>query len=162
MLRLSAGCQGLAEMVCMVENAARARGTPGVREWLAWLVWEVSAGQVCCEELSQDHKVVEIGRDIWRSSGPIPCSSRVSCSRFLRSLTSQILSISKDGDSTTSLGNPFQYSVTLTVTKVFSCVQVAFPCFLICAHCGLSCHWTALRRIWLPFHSLPSDTDSYW
>ena len=127
-------------MVCVVEDAAWACETARVSEWLAQLVQEGSAGQVCCEELSQNHEVAEVGTDLWRSSGPIPCSSRVSYSRLPRTMTSRISNISKDGDSTTSLGNLFQCSVALTVTKVFSCAQVSFHVFLICAHCLLSCH----------------------
>jgi len=48
--------------------------------------------------------------------------SRVSQNRLLRAASSQVFSISKDGESATSLGNPFQCLTTLIVKEVFSYV----------------------------------------
>lgn len=39
--------------------------------------------------------------------------------------------------------------------KMFSSVHMKFNVFLICAHYLLSCQWVPVRRVWLPFHSLP-------
>lgn len=58
--------------------------------------------------------MVEIGRDPWRSSVPPVCSSRGS---FLPKAITRLLYIFKEGDSTTSLGNLWQWSVTLAVKK---------------------------------------------
>jgi len=37
--------------------------------------------------------MAEVGRDLWRSSGPIPCSSRATQSQLARAVGRQILSI---------------------------------------------------------------------
>jgi len=44
-----------------------------------------------------------------------PCRSRVTYSRLHRTLSRQVLNISREGDSTTSLGSLFQCSVTFRV-----------------------------------------------
>ena len=49
----------------------------------------------------------------------LPCQSRVTYSRMHRTLSRQVLNISREGDSTTSLGNLFQCSVTLRGKKFF-------------------------------------------
>ena len=46
-----------------------------------------------------------------------PCLSRVSWSRLPRTVSSQVLNVSKDGDSTTSLGSLYQCSPTLLTIK---------------------------------------------
>lgn len=48
---------------------------------------------------SQGHRAVEVRRDLWRSSGPTPGSSRVPYSRLPRTMSSHLLTISKKGDS---------------------------------------------------------------
>ena len=48
-----------------------------------------------------------------------PCQSRVTYSRLHRSLSRWVLKISREGDSTTSLGSLFQGSVTLRGRKFF-------------------------------------------
>ena len=52
--------------------------------------------------------MVVVGRDIRRLSGPTPCSGRATFSRLPRTISRQLLKISRNGDSTTSLGNLFQ------------------------------------------------------
>lgn len=60
-----------------------------------------------------ESKIVEFGKDIWRSSNPTPLLSY----KFLQILIfTQILKISEDGDSIMPLGNLFCCSVTLSVT----------------------------------------------
>jgi len=54
----------------------------------------------------------------------IPCQSRVAYSRLHRTLSRRVFYISREGDSTTSLGNLFQVSVTLTV----KCLLLAALC----------------------------------
>ena len=51
---------------------------------------------------------------------------------FPRTMSRQLLSISKDGDSTTSLGNLSQGSATLTVTKRFWMFRGDLLCFSVC------------------------------
>lgn len=61
-----------------------------------------------------ESKIVEFGKDIWRASNPTPL---LSYNKFLQILLfTQILKISKDGDSIMPLGNLFCCSVTLSVT----------------------------------------------
>jgi len=55
------------------------------------------------------------GRDICGSPSPTPCQSRVTQSRLHRTLSRRGWNISREGDSTTSLGSLFQCSVTLRV-----------------------------------------------
>ena len=56
-------------------------------------------------------------------------SSRTTYSWFPRTVSRQLLSIPKEGDSTISLGNFCQSLVTLTVKKVFPDVQTEPPVF---------------------------------
>lgn len=53
--------------------------------------------------LAQNHRMVGIGRDLWRPSGPPLCSDRVTWSHLL----SWLFSFSKDEDHTTSLCSQF-------------------------------------------------------
>jgi len=48
------------------------------------------------------------GRDLYGSSSPTPCRSRVTYSRLYRTLSRRVLNISREGESTPSLGNMFQ------------------------------------------------------
>ena len=57
------------------------------------------------------------------------CRSRVTYSRLHRTLSRQVLNISREGESTTSLGNLFQCSITLKVKKFFLMFSWNFLCF---------------------------------
>jgi len=48
-----------------------------------------------------------------------PYQSRVTYSRLHRTLSGRVLNISREGDSTTPVGNLFQASVTLKAEKFF-------------------------------------------
>jgi len=74
--------------------------------------------------------MVEVGRDLGRSSGPTPCSSRAIYSQSPRTMFRWLLSICKDGDSTTSLGNLCQCLATLTVKKCFLIFRQSLLCFI--------------------------------
>lgn len=50
----------------------------------------------------QNHGVVEVGRDFWRLHSPVLVLGEVSKGRFLRTVSHQVFTISKDGDCTTS------------------------------------------------------------
>jgi len=66
--------------------------------------------------------MVEVGKDILRtSSTPALVQRKVSKSRLLRAVSTWILNISKDEDSTTCPGNLVQCFTTITVEKFLLC-----------------------------------------
>jgi len=65
-------------------------------------------------------------------SSPTPCRSRVTYSRPQRTLSRWVLNISREGDSTTSLGSLFQCSVILRGKKFFLLFRWNFLCFSLC------------------------------
>ncbi|NXJ79022.1 MCM3 factor, partial [Trogon melanurus] len=67
---------------------------------------------------SQNRRMFRVGRDLERSSSPT-CQSRITYSRSHRNTSRQVLKVSREGDSTTSLGSLCQGSVTLTVKNLF-------------------------------------------
>lgn len=69
------------------------------------------------------------------------CSSTSTQSQLTRTKPRQLLRISKERDSTISLGNLCQCSVTLMVKKCF----FMFLCVVVCASWLLSCHWAPLE-----------------
>ena len=81
---------------------------------------------------SQNYRMLRGGRDLCGSSSPTPCSSRVTQSRLHRTASRWVLNFSREGDSTTSLGNLFQCSVTLRVKKFFLMFSWNFLCFSLC------------------------------
>jgi len=60
--------------------------------------------------LSQQHRMVEVGGGLGRSFGATPCSSGATTCRFPTTMSRQLLRVSRDGDSTTSLSNLYQCS----------------------------------------------------
>ena len=60
------------------------------------------------------------------------CRSRVNHSRLHSTASSRVLSISREGDSTTSLGSLGQGSVTLRGKKFFLVFSWSFLCFSLC------------------------------
>lgn len=81
---------------------------------------------------SQNHKMVEVVKDIWRSFGPRSCSSEVTYNRLLRTMSRWLFSVCKDGGSTSSLGKLFQCSVTLIEKRVFPMFWQNLLCFRLC------------------------------
>ena len=74
--------------------------------------------------------MTEVGRDLCRSSGRAPlCSSKATQSRLLSTVSRRLLHIAKGGDSTASLGNLCQGSVTLTGKKCFLMFRGHLLCF---------------------------------
>lgn len=57
--------------------------------------------QVLGYKYLHNHRMVGVGRVLWRPSGPAPCQSRFTQSRLHRIASKQVLSISRGGDSTT-------------------------------------------------------------
>ena len=101
--------------------------------------------------LSQNPSMVGAGRDLCESPSPTPCPSRVTQSRLQRTLSRRVWNISREGDSTTSLGSLGQGSVTLRGKKFFLMFSWSLPSSAsVCARCPLSCHWAPLERVWPP------------
>ena len=73
-----------------------------------------------------------VGRELCGSSSPTPCRSRVTYSRLQRTLSRWVLKISREGDSTTSLGSLFQCSVSLRGKKFF--LMFRRKCSPSCGH----------------------------
>lgn len=67
------------------------------------------------EYFEWNHVMVEVGREVWRLSSPSPCKKHGELERVAWNLVQLGLSISRGGDSTTSMGNLFQCWTTLTV-----------------------------------------------
>ena len=59
---------------------------------------------------------------------PTPLPKQLLCNRSHRQASRQVLNISIGGDSTTSLGNLFQCSITLTVKKFYHVLVWNFLC----------------------------------
>jgi len=81
---------------------------------------------------SDNHRMVGVGRDLWGSPSPTPCPSRVTQSRLHRTLSRRVLNISREGDSTDSLGSLGQGSVTLRGKKFFLGCSWSFLCSSLC------------------------------
>ena len=84
---------------------------------------------------SQNHRITECSGLEETSVGHLIqflCRSRVAYSRLHRTLCRRVLNISREGDSTTSLGSLFQGSITLRVKKFFLTFRRNFLCFSLC------------------------------
>jgi len=108
--------------------------------------------------IRQIPRIIGTGRNFWESPNPTLLLKQVHCSRLYRKASSWVLNISREDDSSTSLGSLFQFSVTRTV-KEFSCMFLWN--FLCCSFCPLPlfCLCTPLKRAYLhPLHSCILDT----
>ena len=81
---------------------------------------------------SQNHRIVGVGRDLCGSSSPTPCPSRVTQSRLHSTAARRGWNISREGDSTASLGSLGQGSVTLRGKKFFLKFRRNFLCLSLC------------------------------
>ena len=77
-------------------------------------------------DFSQNPSMVGAGRDPWGSPSPTPCPSRVTQSRLHSTAATRGWNISREGDSTASLGSLGQGSGTLRGKKFFL-IPVAWP-----------------------------------
>lgn len=79
--------------------------------------------------ITQNCRVAEVGRELWRPPGPTSCSSRDTPSRWLLTTSRQLLEIPKGRDSTASPGSLFHHPHGEVVA------QRELLCAPVCAHC---------------------------
>lgn len=82
-----------------------------IRHKITSLFWDCSLASLKNLRFSwkTSHRIAEAVSDFWRSPTPTPpAQSRVSLSRLLQDMPRWVLNVSKDGDSSTSLGNQLQ------------------------------------------------------
>lgn len=84
--------------------------------------------------------MVEAGRDSWRSSGPMRCSSRATSSLLPRVIYRHLFNFSRNRCSIVLLGNLCQCSVTLTIEKVLPGVQMESSVFQFIASSPVTGH----------------------
>lgn len=91
-----------------------------------------------------------------------PCSTRTTSSQLFKTLSRQLSSIFKDGDSMVSLGNLCQGSITFTGKRCFLMFKGREPfVFSVSAHWFR--HWASLERACVCLLcTLPSDIYIYW
>ena len=77
---------------------------------------------------SQDPSMAGVGRALCGSPSPTPCPSRGTQSRLHSTASRRGWNISREGDSTASLGSLGQGSVTLRGKKFFLGFSWNFPC----------------------------------
>lgn len=95
----------------------------------------------------QNHRMVNVGRDLCRSSGPT--------SRLPKTMTRWLLKIYKKGDCSASLVYLLPCSKTCTVKKCFLVFKLGGTSYVpVGAHQLLSWHWTPLKRPWIPLCTL--------
>jgi len=76
----------------------------------------------------QNHIIAGVERDLKRSPSPTLLLKQAPCNRLHRWVSRWVLNISIVGDSTTALGNLFQYSVIFTINKFFCMFVWNFVC----------------------------------
>jgi len=82
---------------------------------------------------SQNHRVVGVGRDLCGSASPNLLPKQGHLQQAAQDLVQAGLEfISREGESTTSLGSLFQGSVTLRGKKFFLMFRQSFLCFSLC------------------------------
>jgi len=82
--------------------------------------------------MPQNHRRVEVDRDLWGSSGPKALLRPDHLELIAQDHARQLLNISKDGDSAACLGNLRQCSVTFTIKECFLMFRRNLLCFSLC------------------------------
>ena len=103
-----------------------------------------SKGRVFDLRESQNHRMFGVGRALCGSSSPTPCRSKVTQSRLHSTTSRRVWNISREGDSTTSLGSLGQGSITLRVKKFFLMFRYAQVLPPACIHRGAVKPWQTL------------------
>lgn len=104
--------------------------------------------------------MVEVGRSLWRSSSPFHLLKKDHIKQFVQH---HVQIISKEGDSTTSLGNLCLCFITHTV-KICSWYSDRISCFLIDDYFYCLVSLAPPKIAWLQLHcTLPSSIyRQYW
>lgn len=95
----------------------------------------------------------KVGKDHSRLSQPtFPAQSRITCNRLLRTMASWVLNISKDEDSTASVGNLYQH---LTILTVYFCLtRISLISFCANGLCPVTGHyWEESGSLFFPLTS---------
>ena len=92
-----------------------------------WFIHFTSIDEKCGGD--RYHRMAELGRDLWRSSGPTPLLTH---SQLPRTMSRQLFNISEDGGSTSSVGNLCRCSVTPAVKECFPIFRWNLLCFTLC------------------------------
>lgn len=98
--------------------------------------------RVDCLSITEDHGILEVENNHWSLFWTIFPS------KHSNKLPRQLLSISKDGECTTSVSNLCQWPITLKVQKVSWCPEET-SCISVCSHCLFCCCCTLLEEAWL-------------
>jgi len=107
-----------------------------------------------------NHRMVGVGNDLWGSPSPTPYRSRVTQSRLHRTLSRRVLNISREGDSTATLGSLGQCSITLRGKKFFLMFRRNFLCFGLCPLPLVLSLGTTGEMLQSPHHPLGPLLDS--
>jgi len=81
---------------------------------------------------SQNHRMFGFGKDLCGSSSPTLLPKQGHLQQAAQDLSRRVLNISREGESTASLGSLFQCFVTLRVRKFFLMFRCNFLCFSLC------------------------------
>lgn len=86
-------------------------------QWTDALFHYITLGN--CVQNSISHRMAKVGRNLWKPSGPTPCSSRDTQGRLPRTMSQWHLKISKEEDSIASLCSQCTISCTVKCFLVF-------------------------------------------
>lgn len=97
---------------------------------LAGMLWKSHLNSFIA--ISQNHRLAEVGRDLWDSSHPTPAQGWVTYSRLLRAVSREDLNTSRDGESTNCSAKLCLHLITCTVKMFFLVFKWNFLCFNLC------------------------------
>lgn len=83
-------------------------------------------------QISKKHRILEVGRDLWRLFSPSPALEQGQLLQVLQESSQWGLNNSMNGHSTTSLSKLFQCLTTFTIKKYFSTLKLNFLHFHSC------------------------------